>query len=474
MPDDRDRTPPPDPRAAGDLAQFVEKLAELRTWAARPGQPPGWKKLEQMARDHPEIRHGVLSSSTMHRILSGQQDLAFARDPVRFVDAFVRLFEVDSTPWVQTVRDLLHKPEETEPEPAGRLRRPRRRMLVVAALVVVAVAVAVTWIVLDGASGSPRAIDYSRPVVIDAEDLRLAIDQATDESGSRGVVLDQADAGAASWEFAAPYRLNPEFRQLRPQGRLLMCLEVNGGSFDERAAVQQWGCNGEPHQYWRTVHGDEDTVRFVNLNSGQCLSVAGNSPQAGMQLVQRECDEQHPGQQWLVTAAERMATPTVPPVVGPDPAEYPGGGKDQPCQGPLQGIPVDATPWSKPPFLIRNEDATRGKAFLGTSTSGAVELLRADRIGPSGKPESFYWAEGFVKFTPRQFEMALQWTTLPGSGGWHTCAITPTTEHSRPQTPAFPRDIEPDGIRDVWFRVCLSYRPEHRGDARVTHCTSRY
>ncbi|MGH3873803.1 MAG: hypothetical protein ACREQL_00480 [Candidatus Binatia bacterium] len=53
-----------------------------------------------------------------------------------------------------------------------------------------------------------------------------------------------------SWDLVAPYRDNPAFRQLRPAGKLLMCFEMDNGSFHERAAVQQRGCAGEQHQYF--------------------------------------------------------------------------------------------------------------------------------------------------------------------------------------------------------------------------------
>ncbi|MGH3799400.1 MAG: RICIN domain-containing protein [Pseudonocardiaceae bacterium] len=452
-----------------------------------------------MAKDHPKVRHGVLSSSTMHRILSGQQDLAFAHDPARFVEALVTTLGVDATPWVEVVNKLLVAAREplTEPDPTADLSavpadsssplawwRPlviSRKLRVIAAGLVLLTAGLVTSAVVTEETPAPE-VDYTRPAVIEVGDtgLKLAVDQNSDQPGGRGVVLDSAKAATVSWDLVAPYRDNPAFRQLRPTGKLLMCLEVDDGSFDERAAVQQWGCDGEQHQYWKVLPGSSGLVRFINLRSGQCLSVASAKPEAGMQVVQRECGEQQQAQQWRVVAADPPAasssapTPLAPAAVGPDPAEYPDGGKDQPCDGDgMQGLPASSTPWSDPPELVRDKGTTGGQITLGPGAAGAVYLHRANRTNNNGIKETFYWAEGFVKFTPKQFAMALQWTKLPGPGGWHTCSIVLTKEYERLPTVALPRDANNDENRDVAFRVCLSYQPEH-STHRVVDCSERY
>lgn len=123
--------------------------------------------------------------------------------------------------------------------------------------------------------------------------------------------------------------------------------------------------------------------------------------------------------------------------------------------------------------MVREADAVRGQIGIGPGTAGAVYLLQANVAGDDGAAETFYWAEGYVTFTPEQFRMALQWTTLPGPGGWHTCEYDFTFEHGRVRTVAVQRDIDGDGAKDVYFRVCMSYR-SHGSTTWMVDCTGRY
>jgi hypothetical protein len=475
-----ERPEPPDPATATSLADLVTLLERLRVWSGWPGRPPGFAKVEQRART--AIGVGALPRSTTHRVLSGRQDLAFVRDPARFVAELVTTLGADPTPWLAALRRHL---SSTEPEPVprgpGGWRRAvrSRRALVLASVVVLVVAGLVTWGFLDDdAVIPPVRVDYARPAAFESGDsgLWMAVPEGSREPGTRVSVLK---AAAMSWDFAASHRDNADYHQLRPTGSTLMCLDVAGGSYADRAAVQQWGCNGEPHQYWRVVpDAAADTVRITNLGSGQCLSVAAGKAEAGMQLVQRVCDEREAVQRWRVRPVERAPAESAPAAVtpatvGPDPAEYPGGGKDRPCEGISPAVDPAAQSWVRQPVLIRDEDATRGRATVGQETAGAAELVRAERVDAAGTEETFYWVEGFVKFSPAQFTMALQWTTLPGPGGWHTCQVRFTSEHRRPKTVALPRDSTHDGSRDVWFRVCLSYQPEYPAPP-VVNCAGRY
>ena len=474
-----------------DLVQFVALLNELWEWAGRPGFK---RRLEDLAKAHPDVGPGQLSGSTAHRVLSGQQDLTrMVGGPERFVRAFTTTLGADPEQWLAALEKLLPS-SDVPADPAAmdaaplsaalpgwrRMVRSRRLLVIAVALVLVSAGL-ITWgLLAQESSPEPRSeLDYSRPAEIESggTGLRLAVAQDSEQPGTRAVVVG---AGTARWDLIAPYRDNPSYIQVRPAGMLLRCLEVTGGSFEDRAAVQIWGCNGEPHQYWKALPAAAGTVLFTNLNSGQCLSVASGHPQAGMQLVQRECDAAQSAQQWRVhatndrrAASSSAAASVTPGKVGPDPVEYPGGGKDQPCAGLSPGLDPSGQSWSSQPFLVRNEDPVRGKVSVGPETSGLVELLRANRTNADGKEETFYWAEGFVLFTPKQFAMALQWTTVPGPGGWHTCSVNFTIEHGRPPTVALPRDPNLDGVRDVWFRICLTYQPE-REPGPVVNCAGRY
>lgn len=491
----------PDPYTASSLADYVVLLEQLREWAAWPGKPPGFHKLEKMA--HESVGIGALPRSTTHRILTGRQDLAFVRHPEQFVSDLVTTLGADSQPWLTVLKNLLpgapplnaaksatdDAKRESGPSGLGlwSLLRCSRKAQVIAAALVLAIAGLASWVIqAQDAPAALTRIDYSRPAVIESGDtgLRLAIDPASDsDQGSRGVVLNAADAATVSWDLVAPYRDNPGYRQLRPTGKLLMCLEVLGGSFDERAPVQQWGCNGGQHQYWKPLPESSGVVLFKNLHSGQCLSVVSVNPDAGQQLVQRECDKRQEAQQWRVagigyhpSTSGPPPTSIVPtPTVGPPSAEYPGGGKDQSCDGLSLVLDPAAkpSPWSNQPFSVRDERPDAGSVSLGPGAAGAVYLFRANRKKVDGGEETYYWAEGFVRFTPKQFTMSLQWTQSPGPGGWHTCPLTFTHEYGTLKTVALPRDSNHGQHKDVAFRVCLSYQPE-RATARVVNCSERY
>lgn len=473
------RPGPPDPRTAEDIPAFVARLNALWTWAGSPGYK---KKFQEMANQR--LGTGHLSGTTVWRVLTSRQDLTRVQSPERFVHDLVTVLGADPAPWVAVLADLLHPAgNRAEEAPRGPRRWPARRVAVVVGVCLL-VAGGVVVRSLTGDDGPPAAqpVDYTRPARIESgeQGLRLAIDGNAAEPGTPAVLA--GDAGATEWEMVAPHPNNPDFRQVRPVGKLLMCLEVLGGLFDDRARVQQWGCNGEPHQYWKVEpdRSGQGTVRVVNFNSGQCLTVAGTEPDAGMRAVQRTCDERQATQRWRLAATGFRAAGTpsaavTAPVPGPDPAEYPGGGKDQDCEGLGPVVDPATAPWVNEPFLVHEEESarTRGKVTLGPGASGAVEMLRADRV-TAGVRETFYWAEGWVTFTPRRFRMALQWTQARGAGGWHTCAVPFTVEHGRLSTKALPRDPDRDGTVDVRFRVCLTYIPEIGPSAPVVNCAGRY
>lgn len=460
---------PPDPRTAADIPELVEKLAALWEWAGSPGYRG---KFQEMANQ--KLGAGHLSGTTVWRVLTSRQDLTRVQSPERFVHDLVTVLGADPAPWLVVLVGLLRPADTPAEEVAERRRRwPVRRIAVAAGVCLLVAAGVVAWSV--GGDDDPsvaRPPDYTRPARIEAgdADLRLGIDRAATEPGMAAVLT--AGTAATAWELVAPHPGNAGFRQVRPVGQLLMCLEVVGGEFGDRARVQQWGCNGEPHQYWKAEPDGRGTTRLVNFNSGLCLTIAGGRAEAGMRAVQRTCDDRQSTQRWRFAPTDAPAT--TPRRPGADPAEFPGGGEDHDCAG--LGPVLDATgPWLDEPWLVHNEDSarTRGLTTLGPGAFGAVEMLRADRVD-AGVRETFYWAEGWVKFTPRRFAMALQWTRERGDGGWHTCAVPFTTEHSRAVTVALPRDPDRDGVIDVRFRICLTYTPELAPRTPVVHCAERY
>ncbi|GAA1310043.1 RICIN domain-containing protein [Saccharothrix xinjiangensis] len=479
---------PPDPRAAADVAEFVELLRRLRRQAGNPGYK---KTLERATRDG----HGVprLSGSTMHRVLECRQDLTRVRDPELFVREFVGALGADPAPWLEALDRLLRPVREPDREappvtaPGG--GRGRRRALVAAVAVLLVAAGVVAW--STAGPGDPPAAPVTGPtrlaVVLAADgDLRLTVDRTPDQSVAYAVL--SADADATPWEVVARNPTNPGYWQLRPAGRLLACLEVLGGSVDDGALVQQYGCNGERHQYWEPRPQPDGASWWVNLHSDQCLTV-DTRPRAGATMVQRPCDPARAeAQRWRTSALEEQAAPGEPATVlnepaalpssttpGPegvpdqDPAERPGGGEDRPCPGLGDGLDPDATAWSGDPWPVHGEPgaANRGRVSLGPGKFGEVELVRADTV--AGR--TYYWARGRVAFSPDRFTMALQWTTDPGGAGWHSCTRTFAGEHRDTATAALPRDV--DGV-DVSFRICLTYAPELAPRDPVVHCAGRH
>jgi hypothetical protein len=469
---DGERPEPPDPRTATDIPAFVDRLTALWEWAGSPGYR---KKFQEMANQR--LGAGHLSGTTVWRVLTSRQDLTRVQSPERFVHDLVTVLGADPGPWLAVLAKLLHPAESHVGAVTDRPRRwPVRRIAVIAGVCLLVAGGVAAWS-LAGDADPPAAAppDYTRPARIESGDaaLRLGIDRNGAEPGTAAVLTD--DTAATAWELVAPHPGNPAFRQVRPAGKLLMCLEVVGGEFEDRARVQQWGCNGEPHQYWRPQPDGTGTMRLVNFNSGQCLTVAGVEPEAGMRAVQRTCDARQVTQHWRFPVADAVAITTTPPLPGPDPAELPGGGKARACAGIGPALDPAAGLWVNEPWFIRDEpdNATRGVVTLGAGAFGAVELARADRLDAGGR-ETFYWAEGWVTFTPDRFDMALQWTRVRGPGDWHTCAVPFTVEHGRPATVALPRDRDRDGVADTWFRICLTYTPEIEPSAPVVRCTGRY
>lgn len=87
-----------------------------------------------------------------------------------------------------------------------------------------------------------------------------------------------------------------------------LCLDVNGGSRDNGAKVQQWGCNNTGAQQWEiryVTSGPKfngqagNYYAIININSGKCLEVRDWAQYNGAQVTQWDC---HYGanQQWLL------------------------------------------------------------------------------------------------------------------------------------------------------------------------------
>jgi microsomal dipeptidase-like Zn-dependent dipeptidase len=67
------------------------------------------------------------------------------------------------------------------------------------------------------------------------------------------------------------------------------CLDVQGGSTSDGAAVLQWPCHGGINQKWH-LRPSGPAWEVVSANSGKCLDVQGGSTAAGANVVQWSCN----------------------------------------------------------------------------------------------------------------------------------------------------------------------------------------
>ncbi|WP_329007485.1 RICIN domain-containing protein [Micromonospora rifamycinica] len=77
------------------------------------------------------------------------------------------------------------------------------------------------------------------------------------------------------------------------------CLDVEGGSRDDGARLQQFGCHGQANQQWRLTPVGTGPVLLVGVGSGRCAQVRDGGTAPGDDLVQATCTAAA-GQQWTV------------------------------------------------------------------------------------------------------------------------------------------------------------------------------
>ncbi|MFC4020393.1 RICIN domain-containing protein [Micromonospora sp. GCM10011542] len=77
------------------------------------------------------------------------------------------------------------------------------------------------------------------------------------------------------------------------------CLDVEGGSADDGAKVQQFPCHGQANQQWRLTPTGAGPVLLVAVHSGKCAQADDDGAEAGAEIKQRPCDGR-PAQQWTL------------------------------------------------------------------------------------------------------------------------------------------------------------------------------
>ncbi|MEV0383174.1 RICIN domain-containing protein [Nonomuraea sp. NPDC050643] len=83
-----------------------------------------------------------------------------------------------------------------------------------------------------------------------------------------------------------------------------MCLDVVGGSVDNGALMQQWGCSGASWQQFSLVSAGSGIYTVRNVNSGRCLDVPNGAATSGLRLQQWGCgDGTKVNQHWRFVAS---------------------------------------------------------------------------------------------------------------------------------------------------------------------------
>lgn len=83
-----------------------------------------------------------------------------------------------------------------------------------------------------------------------------------------------------------------------------MCLDVPGGTTENKKAVQQYYCNGGANQKWEYLPGQYPGYgKFRNLASQMCLDVRDTSMSVGAVIQQYHCIDV-PNQQWTYPGSD--------------------------------------------------------------------------------------------------------------------------------------------------------------------------
>jgi hypothetical protein len=111
-------------------------------------------------------------------------------------------------------------------------------------------------------------------------------------------------------------------------GSSALAIDVESSSTADDARVVQREVDLEStSQAWQALEQSEG-YEFRNANSGKCLSVLGDSEDAGAHLVQRDCDGSA-GQSWAVRAGDVDPTAGFQSVLSGHYIDVPGNTQDE-------------------------------------------------------------------------------------------------------------------------------------------------
>ena len=93
-------------------------------------------------------------------------------------------------------------------------------------------------------------------------------------------------------------------------------LDVDGALLQNGARIQQWTDNGGANQHWYVLDAGNSTCKIQSVGSGKVLDVEGGSVQDGARVLQWD-DHNGPNQHWsLVPVASQPAATSQPGTAG--------------------------------------------------------------------------------------------------------------------------------------------------------------
>lgn len=144
------------------------------------------------------------------------------------------------------------------------------------------------WDVVQTASGDVRFRSRQNPA--------LFLSGAT--AGAGTTLQAAATDGSQDWRVVPQAQVTGNVRLTNENSGL--CADVFRADSADRAAVNQWTCNGGTNQQWRVIPVGTD-VKIVNVNSSKCLEIYGRSTAPGAAATQYTCNN-GTNQLWTRTA----------------------------------------------------------------------------------------------------------------------------------------------------------------------------
>jgi len=124
------------------------------------------------------------------------------------------------------------------------------------------------------------------------------------------------------------------------------------------------------------------------------------------------------------------------------------------------------------PVFVRDVDP-RGEIGIGNKSPAPCSCSTPIGQDPDGKQETSTGPR-VCAVLARPVHDVPTVDTAARPGRLHTCSISFPGEYAKPTTVALPRDAKNEGRPNVWFRVCITYRPDRPPTIPIVNCAGRY